>query len=135
MIVTWDRNPEAHRPCPHCKQVADPALALIKSPAKQVIYSTLSKYLADGDYNVYVGKVIDRIWINSTQQIVFDLRKPVAEDLNKENLNRAPIVDPAANEIVPPTSINANISNAHLMNMKHEIIATERKIKEGKIKL
>lgn len=135
MIVTWDRNPEANRPCPHCNRVADPAIAMLKSPAKQIIYSTISKHLVDGDYNLYVGKVIDRIWLNATNQIVFDLRKPTADDLKEENLNRSPIVNPDADEIVPPVSINSNISNSQLLDMKQSIIAAEHKIKEGKITL
>lgn len=79
-IINWDENPVTFD---------DKGVAVRNQNAKQNIYSPIS--LPDGDWNIYVGKVIEKIYLNRHKQIVIKLRKPKPEDLSPENLNRQPL--------------------------------------------
>lgn len=110
IIVNWDRNPETEK------------------GARQVIHSTISRQLPVGDYNVYVGKVIDKIAFNQYNQLVFTIRKPREDDLSPENLNRQPLTANIQEEITEsePETIRDTTNRAEILEMKQAMINAEK---------
>lgn len=118
-IVNWDDNPATNQ------------------SAKQVVYSTHSRLLPDGDYNYLVGKVVEKIYLNRYKQIVIVLRKPKSEDLSQENLDRKPLTSSLNNDI--PTAEQAETikkpaTQEDIIRMRRELVHAEmaaRKIYGG----
>lgn len=110
MLINWDRNPETEK------------------GARQVIHSTVSRELPVGDYNVYVGKVIEKIYMNEHNNLVLCLRLPEEQDLSPENLNRRPLTEStmkASDDEIPQTILQHQ-SREEFLKMKQDMIQAEQ---------
>lgn len=114
-MINWDDNPLANK------------------DAKQVIYSTHSSMLPDGDYNIYVGKVIEKIYVSRDRKVVIRLRKPIPEDISEENLNRQPLSASTTAAVVTPDqaeTIKKPYTQEDLIRMRREIMEAEIKARK-----
>lgn len=110
IIINWDSNPFEN---------VDP-----DNPPKQAIFSPLN--LPHGDWNVYLGKVIEKIYTNRYRQIVMVLRKPTPEDLSEGNLNRQPLTA-SLGEVNAENAetIRKPATQEDLIRMRRELFAAE----------